>query len=280
VQPQVSMDYYDIEDGNLSFKKMADYAVIIFDSEMRGGKFRDQAVDSIRNYLVHGGKAVFIIPNASTRDLAINPFTSVYDSGSFFKEHLHLDSAVTNGIVLSGGQIRGDLMGCRSISQAYPDLSADSAKLARAPIPIDGYLPLSGYLYPEENVELLYRYQSLYPDSTYHEKVDGIRFLSDTGSFVLFNFPLSLMNEPDNIIALRQALTDLGIDMDCGDLNNNRQLDVGDVATLVGYLFREDPEPPNLDRADVNCDGLINLGDAQFMINAIFLGGAGLSCCQ
>ncbi len=280
VQPQVSMDYYDVEDGFLPFKKMADYSVIVFDSEMRGGKFRDQAIDSIRNYLIHGGKAVFIIPNASSRDIGIAPYTSIYSQGSFFHDYIHLDSAVTNGIVLSGGQIRGDLMGCRSVTSGYPDLTADSAKLAAAPLPIEGYLPLAGYISPMDDVEPLYRYQSLYPDSTYHEKIDGIRYLSDTGSFILFNFPLSLMNEPDNIIAFRQALTDLGLNLNCGDINDNRQLDVGDVASLVGYLFRSGPEPPDPDRADVNCDGLIDLGDAQLMVNALFLGGVGLNCCR
>ncbi len=282
VQPLISMDYYDIEDGFLPFKTMSDYSLIVFDSEMRGGEFRLAAIDSIRNYLHFGGKALFIISNASTNALGmIKTNVSVYGEGSLFHDYLFLDSAMTNGIVLLDGSIRGDLMGCLSLTPEYPPLAADSEKIAStsSPIPVEGYIPLAGFLYPREGVEYLYSYQSMYPDSVFHNQINGIRYLADTGSFVFFNFQLSLMEAPNNLIAFRQALTDLGFNLSCGDINDNQMLEIGDVVSLVAFLFRDGPEPPDIDRADVNCDGDVNLGDVQMMINTIFFKSGGLHCC-
>jgi len=87
------------------------------------------------------------------------------------------------------------------------------------------------------------------------------------------------MEAPGNIEAFRQGLTDLGIDLTCGDINDNHWLDVGDVVYLLAYLFRGGPPPPDTSRADVNCDGSVDLADTQIIINAIFIRGAELSCC-
>jgi hypothetical protein len=96
---------------------------------------------------------------------------------------------------------------------------------------------------------------------------------------VFFNFQLSLMEAPANIIAFRQALTDLGIYVTCGDINDNYRLDVGDAVILLAYLFRGGSPPQDFARADVNCDGNIDLADAQTIINAVFIEGAELNCC-
>jgi hypothetical protein len=279
IQPSISVDYHDKEVSDLPFKKMSLYSLIIFDSEMRGGKFYQPSIDSIRNYLSSGGKALFISPNASTRDIGMSAALSIYGDGSFFHDLLHLDSAATNQIVFLDDSIRGDLMGCRSLSPQYPDLAADLNKMVSPTIPVAGYIPLSGYIYPDNNVELLYRYQSLYSDSTYHDQINGIKYTGADYSFVMFNFPLSLMEAPENVIAFRQALTDLGIDLTCGDINDNQFVDVGDAVILLAFLFQEGPEPADLARADVDCNGAVDLADVMIIINAIFFDGNGLSCC-
>jgi len=280
VQPFISMDYFDIESGVLSFKNMSHYSVIVFDAEKRGGKIQEALVDSIRNYMAEGGKAVFIIPNASTHDIGVSEYKSRYLEGNLFHDLLQLDSAMTNRIVLINNHLHGDLAGCRSLAPEYPDLAADMTKLEVAPIPIEGLIPLSGYMYPREGVEYLYRYQSIYPDSSYHEQVNGIRYLSDDYGFVFLNFPLSLMEAPANVIAFRQALTDLGVDLTCGDINDNQQLDVGDAVVVLAYLFKSQPLPTGPERADVNCDGSIDVADAVVIINAVFYDGVELNCCH
>jgi len=280
VQPLISMDYYDIENDLMPFKEMSHYSVIVFDSEKRGGKIQLAAVDLIRDYLSHGGKAVFIVPNASTRDVGVASYKSFYYEGSFFYDILRLDSVLINRIVLIDNHIQGDLTGCRSEAPESPDLTADTNKLEAAPVPIDGYIPLAGFLYPRDGVEYLYRYQSMFPDSTFHDQINGIRYISDDYSFVFFNFQLSLMEAPGNVVAFRQALADLGVDLTCGDLNDNQWLDVGDAVVLLAYLYKNQPAPSDPDRADVNCDGSIDLADAVIIINAVFIEGTELGCCQ
>jgi len=191
-----------------------------------------------------------------------------------------VDSAVTNRIFLASNHIVGDLMGCAAQTLDYPALEADSQKMAAAPIPVEGYLPLSGFIFPHDDVDILYRYQSCYPDSTFQNQVNGIRYIADTGSFVFFNFPLSLMRAPENVLAFRRALTDLGLDLSCGDVNEDGRLHIGDAVYLLTYLYHDGPAPPDDGRADVNCDGTVDLEDALFIINAIFKGGAWPECCR
>jgi hypothetical protein len=232
-------------------------------------------------YLSHGGRALFIIPNASTTDLpTVKPKLQYYGEGDFFHDLLHLDSVMINAIVLRDGKLHGDLSGCLSESPGYPDLEADSAKLVLAPVEIGGYIPLAGFLYPQDDVELIYRYQSMYPDSVFHNQVNGIAYADEICRFILFNFQLSLMGEPSNIIALRKALEFLGVDINCGDVNDDSRLDVGDAVLLVNYLFRAGPPPGDWHRADVNCDQEVDLGDAVVIVNVIFWDWPGLNCCD
>jgi len=280
VQAPIGMIYLDAETEILTFKAMSHYTAVVFDAEMRGGGFPSELVDSIGIYLTHGGRAVFIIPNASTGPLTIGkPYVCRYAEGSLFHSVLHLDSAMVNGIVLTGGALHGDLVGCLSTRPEYPSLAADSAKLAAAPIPVEGGLPLSGCLFPQDSVEVIYRYESFYPDSVFHLQVNGIACRDSVARFVFFNFPLSLMEAPANELAFRQALTFLGFDATCGDINDNRRCDVGDAVAIISYLFRGGAEPSDPRRADVNCDGRIDLGDALAVINVIFRGASGLHCC-
>ncbi len=281
VQPVISMDYHDIEENELSFRKMSRYEVILFDCERRGGKFRYNGLDSISLYLSSGGRALFIVPNASITDLMVGPpRVRQYASGDFFYDILHLDSAITNGIALLESKLWGDLTGCRPIAADYPVLEADSAKLIDVPIEIHGYIPLAGCIYPQDDVEILYRYQSMYTDSILHEQVNGIAYAGDSYKFVLFNFQLSLMGQPSNIRALREALEFLGVDLTCGDVNDDELLDVGDAVLLIGYLFRGGTAPSEMSRADVNCDIEVDVGDALEIINVIFRDAAGLNCCR
>lgn len=58
-----------------------------------------------------------------------------------------------------------------------------------------------------------------------------------------------------------------------GDANANRQVDIGDAAFLMNYLFREGPAPLIDAIADANGDGEVDIGDAAHLINYIFKGG-------
>ena len=272
---------HDIEDGLLSFKTMSRYSLIIYDAEKGGGRISRQVLDSLAPYLAAGGRALLIVPNVSTNAIGVSPVrTVVYQPGTVFHDLLHLDSVLINRIYISGGLIYGDLMGCPSSLTDYPHLSADMERLAAGPIPISGYIPMSGALFPHDTgVEVIYRYQSSSPDSIFHGQVNGLRYLGDDYRFVLFSFPLSLMAAPERFLAFRQALADLGVNQDCGDINADQIFNVADAVAYLSYLYRGG-DPPSIDRADVNGDEVMDVADVLAIINRIFRDGPFFDCCS
>jgi hypothetical protein len=279
LDPHLPLTHVDNDLTDVCFKEMSRYELIIFDSENRGGKFPRTLVDSIGYYLTHGGRAIFITPNASPDDIPLlRPRLSVYESGTLFHDVLHLDSVLSGAIVLSGGMVQGDLTGCVSQWPDFVDLYMDTAKLAASEIPSLGALPLSGCLFPQDDVDILYRYQSLNPDTVTHGQVNGIMHIDDPPYFVLLNFPLSLMTEPAATRVLRASLEALGYDPLCGEVTEDEKLDVGDALMIIDYLYRGGPSPDDW-RGDVNCNGGIEISDALEIINVIFRNGGYLCCC-
>jgi hypothetical protein len=59
----------------------------------------------------------------------------------------------------------------------------------------------------------------------------------------------------------------------CGDVNTDEQVNLLDAVFLINYIFVGGPAPQQLSLADVNCSGSINIADVVLMINYIFRGG-------
>ncbi len=205
---------HNVDDSILDIRTMADYSPLIFDVESRMGSIWWPNCGFLRLYLEHGGKAIFIILSASDRTIRVGqPVTEYFEDGDFFHDILKLDSAVTNNINFDNVNrvIYGDLFACRPLVSEYQWLYADTNKFGDSYIPIEGYIPMSGYLFPTDEAEPIYGYISSNPDAVNHGRINGIRYLGDDYSFILFNFPLSLMVEPGNFDMMRQALNDLGV---------------------------------------------------------------------
>lgn len=281
IEPYYPLEFRDIDDSLVAFKQMADYSLIIFDLQKENGFLPSHSIDSIRYYLQSGGAGLFLLSNVALASPSPgNPATSYYEPGDFFYDIFHLDSSVSNGLAFFGGMAHGDLIGALPEQAGYPEMVTDSSKMDMSgPLQLYGYIPRVGCLYPQEDVEILYRYNALNPDSGLHNQVTGIKYLSDDLNIVVLNFPLALMTEPANIDLLKKVVTELGADMSCGDIDSNGRTNVGDVVYLVKFLFGDGPAPPAMYRADVNCDGVAGLGDAIMLINVIFKNGAGLTCC-
>jgi len=49
---------------------------------------------------------------------------------------------------------------------------------------------------------------------------------------------------------------------------------VADLIYLVNHLFFGGPEPPCFEKADVNCDGSINVADLTYLVQYLFFGGS------
>jgi hypothetical protein len=63
-----------------------------------------------------------------------------------------------------------------------------------------------------------------------------------------------------------------------GDVNLDGLVNIGDAVYLVNFIFSEGPPPQIFEIADTNCDGAINVGDIVFLIKYIYGEGPKPGC--
>ncbi len=63
-----------------------------------------------------------------------------------------------------------------------------------------------------------------------------------------------------------------------GDANGDGVINTGDAVYIVSYIFRGGSAPIPLEAGDANCDGVVNIGDAVYVVNYIFRGGPQPGC--
>ncbi|UCB52288.1 MAG: dockerin type I repeat-containing protein [Candidatus Zixiibacteriota bacterium] len=66
--------------------------------------------------------------------------------------------------------------------------------------------------------------------------------------------------------------------VDRGDVNGDGIINVGDVVFLVNYLYRSGEEPVPLEAGDITCDGIVNVGDVVYLVNYLYRGGDPPAC--
>lgn len=59
----------------------------------------------------------------------------------------------------------------------------------------------------------------------------------------------------------------------CGDVNDDRKINVSDAVYIINYVFAGGDPPVYLRTGDVNCDDSTNVSDAVWIINHVFVGG-------
>jgi len=59
----------------------------------------------------------------------------------------------------------------------------------------------------------------------------------------------------------------------CGDANSSGDVNVSDAVYIINYIFVSGTAPAPLESADVNCDGDVNVSDAVWIVNNIFVSG-------
>jgi len=59
----------------------------------------------------------------------------------------------------------------------------------------------------------------------------------------------------------------------CGDANNDLAVNISDAVYIINYVFVGGDPPNPLNAGDVNCDGTCNVSDAVWIINYVFIGG-------
>ncbi|MCK4427039.1 MAG: dockerin type I repeat-containing protein, partial [candidate division Zixibacteria bacterium] len=65
---------------------------------------------------------------------------------------------------------------------------------------------------------------------------------------------------------------------DCGDMNCDGVVNVGDLVYLATYLFQNGPPPCKMVKADVNHDGVVNIGDLVYLATYLFQNGPPPKC--
>ena len=70
----------------------------------------------------------------------------------------------------------------------------------------------------------------------------------------------------------------LAIRVTRGDVNADGIINVGDVVSLVNYLYRGGGEPCPVEAGDVTSDGIVNVGDVVFLVNYLYRGGDPPAC--
>jgi hypothetical protein len=63
-----------------------------------------------------------------------------------------------------------------------------------------------------------------------------------------------------------------------GDANEDGEVNLADAVYLVNYLFIGGPPPDPMEAGDANCDGEVDLADAVYIINYLFIGGPPPGC--
>ena len=59
----------------------------------------------------------------------------------------------------------------------------------------------------------------------------------------------------------------------CGDANNDMTVNVSDAVYIINYVFVGGSAPDPLFVGDANCDGSVNVSDGVYIINYVFIGG-------
>lgn len=63
-----------------------------------------------------------------------------------------------------------------------------------------------------------------------------------------------------------------------GDANANGVVDLGDAIYLLNFMFKNGYDPCPLEAGDVNCNSIVDLGDVIYLLNFLFKGGPGPIC--
>ncbi|MFN0060625.1 MAG: dockerin type I repeat-containing protein [Planctomycetota bacterium] len=112
------------------------------------------------------------------------------------------------------------------------------------------------------------------PGSAYdHDLAESV--LTDyAGSVAPIPVPASM-----NVVEITVTMTFLGEgSFDCdpfvrGDVNGDGMLNLGDIVSLLSYVFSSGAAPQPLEAGDLNGDGLVNVADAIYGLSFLFNGG-------
>jgi Dockerin type I domain len=129
---------------------------------------------------------------------------------------------------------------------------------------------------PAQDSSLLFKLWFTIPPETPEQVVD-----IDTISFFVTNPDIEYILAVHGGGSIKPAYYDCGTadlmisnqDYICGDANGDEFVNVSDAVWIINYVFVGGDAPNPMAAGDVNCDATVNVSDAVVIINFVFVGG-------
>ncbi|MEE9443980.1 MAG: fibronectin type III domain-containing protein [candidate division Zixibacteria bacterium] len=279
------LDYFYLsfdENNPPTLGQLSDYSLLIISAENRGGALSAQLEYTLETYLSNGGKAIILLRHCGIEiESETDPRIIRFRPESIFTRYLRVDSSYIGPTkVTNGYNLEGDLIGASPVLPSYPQLTWDSVRINQFGYGVNTGLPYCGAFWPSAEVEAIYRYQSSSDGSFPDDEVNGIRYLGESYSFYLLNFPLSLMELDEASVLLRTMVEELNEQNICGDINADNRLNIGDIVSYVRYLFHDEEPSKIYLNGDVDCDGGYGMSDLLMLINFYMRQGLAPNCCE
>jgi hypothetical protein len=185
--------------------------------------------------------------------------------GNFFYDEL--------GISYVGKNVLSDFTGA-SGANGWPDLEL------KADAPYGGRLPDIQIFLPAAGAEVIARFSSYSGNPYYGNKPVGLAFDTYNGKRIILGCPLYWLTEASAQAFIQRAVEYFAAASEylCGDINNDRTVNLLDITSLIAYLYQGGPAPDPLESADVNSDGAVNILDITYLIAYLYQGGPEPDC--
>ncbi|MFH2034774.1 MAG: dockerin type I repeat-containing protein [Candidatus Zixiibacteriota bacterium] len=59
----------------------------------------------------------------------------------------------------------------------------------------------------------------------------------------------------------------------CGDADGNEMINILDITKIIGFLYKEGPQPDPIEAADANGNGSCNILDVTYLISFLYKSG-------
>jgi uncharacterized protein (TIGR02145 family) len=107
-----------------------------------------------------------------------------------------------------------------------------------------------------------------YSDSAYESSVARAYIFGDSIDYTLY------MDDDGDGMTDREIMpVSIIYDFLCGDSNNDEIVNVSDAVWIINYVFVGGDPPDPIESGDCNCDATCNVSDAVWIINYVFVGG-------
>jgi len=227
-----NFDYYsdtaiDLTEKGISLLDFIDYGTVIIGDE--AGRSDNIGMDpalgglleDLDSYLSIGGRAIIfrrwgdLVMSERIDTLFMNdtPYCSEYASCFHMIGQVMPLSIIHS--VAGSPSISSDFIGAHSQTAEYPDLVWDSAATLMhtgAPFADISGIPCASFpMLMTDSVEVIYTYDSSTDSLLTEGQPIAWKYMGDSYKYVFFNIPLSFMEHDDAVLALQQAVADMGI---------------------------------------------------------------------